>query len=161
MTRLDKFCLYTPLKTFGISLLIILLLYAIISIVYPPSEAQRMGRHFYLTYAQGVATIAVVYSLTCTLGMYAISLNLFRTIRNNAILSFLTFFLIPTALFAYIFVEALSIGKLVLLAAVPFFNPLIYYYQKFRKQVRSGEIMEGFYVPVEEEEYGSYNEENM
>lgn len=163
MTKLDKFCLFTPFKAFGISFfisLVILLILSLIVSVDNLTEKEVRNR-----YGEGDFSHLIVYSLLilccifCSLCSYIIFLNRYKKIRDNDFLSFLTF-ISPVILISLITLIAqgisenigsrllMSLGAAVL--SIPFIIPQMYYFVKFRKRLKSGEILEDFYEEVYE-----------
>lgn len=163
MTKLDKFCLFTPLKVCGISFLISLVVLFILSLIVSVdnlTEEEVRGR-----YGEGDFSHLIIYCLLvfccifCSLCSYIIFLNRYKKIRDNYLLSFLTF-ISPVILISLITLitqgisEDIGSGLLMSLGAgvlsIPFVIPQIYYFVKFRKRLKSGEILEDFYEDVYE-----------
>lgn len=153
MTRLDKFCLFTPMKVLGISLGISLIIGIVCVFLYPSKPTQ----HGEVTYGgMWLGLIFFLFSALCSVSSYSICLNMYRTIRNNFLLSLLSFFL-PILLLPIIALVVWNVqeSKRALgytFFTIPFIIAQIYFFIKFRKQVKSGEIIKDFYI----ESYGKY-----
>lgn len=153
MTRLDKFCFFTPIKVLGISLVISLIIGIICEFVYP-SKPTQYGEATWG--GMWLGAIFFLYSALCSIASYSICLNMYRTIRNNFFLSLLSFFL-PLIILPLIALVAWNVQEVIrtlgyILFTTPFIITQIYFFIKFRKQVKSGEIIKDFYI----ESYGKY-----
>lgn len=153
MTRLDKFCLFTPMKVLGISLGISLIIGIVCVFLYPSKPTQHGEATFG---GMWLGLIFFVYSAFCSVTSYSICLNMYRTIRNNFFLSLLSFFLpiLILPLISVIMWDVQELKKALTLTmfATPFIIAQIFFFVKFRKQVKSGEIIKDFYI----KSYGKY-----
>lgn len=163
MIKLDKFFTYTPLKVFCFSLIISFILFGLLSFLSPPTEEQINSRHFFFTAGQIVLMVSIIFSLISSILLFLIFLNRYKTIRENRVLSFLTFYtpgviFFLTILFSFVSNEYTSTKEYlyILLSIIPFFAPMTFYFIRFRRALKGGDIMEDFYI-LDEEEYGSYD----
>lgn len=158
MTKLDKFCKYTPLKVLGISIAISIIVTILYSLLFMTSlsEGQLRNRH-----GEGdisnfiIAGGCFFYSVVCSVCSYSIYFNLYKTVRDNIALCFLSFYfpIIFIPLVSGLFWGATN-GLLASLGmiffSIPFLIVQTYYFIRFRIRLSSGEILEDFYYEVEE-----------
>ena len=163
MTKLDKFMTYTPLKVFLWSIAIAFFLCILFSVIFPPSEEIRASNRSYLTSGQIVMAVSSIFSLVCSIFLYLTFLNRYKTVRDNIVLSFLTFYTPSVSLLSYIIIdfsghESVSPSEYgyVLVSSLAFLVPTTFYFVRFRKLLQSGNIMDDFYIYVEDE-YGHYD----
>lgn len=135
MSKLKKFCIYTPLKV----LLVSLILSFILSYLYMKRiEGTNDGLAIVAVY------LMVTYSIICSLASYSILLNLYRRIRNNVVLSLLSFYLpiIVTMIIMftnYIYHRTeISIFVMWLIYSIPFIIPQTYFFIRFRQELKKG-----------------------
>lgn len=153
MSKLHDFCFNTPLKVFGISLAI--------SIVF----------FLALTFAQTIKTDVPIFgngllgfffigcSLLDSICSFTVCLNLYKTVRNNLILSLLSFYapllIAPFTLVLIsskvVYSEFYSILIPWLFLSLPFLIPQTYFFIKFRRRMRNGEITDDFYYIVSDD----------
>lgn len=133
MTKLKKFCVYTPLKVLAISLI---LAYILSYLYMKRIEGTRDGLAIVAVY------LMVAYSIACSLTSCSILLNLYRKIRDNFVLSFLSFYfpivitiIIMFATYMYHRSEV-SILIIWLIYSIPFLIPQTYYFIRFRQGLR-------------------------
>lgn len=156
MSKLDYFCSYTPLKVFGFSLTISIVITLFMAIFQPfRSEGDIFSDEILGFFFIGA-------SLFNSLISYTICFNLYKTVRNNPILSFLSFyaplFIVPLASSLILSKDMINsyFGENLLFwlfVSLPFIIPQTYYFVKFRIRLRKGEITDDFY-------YISDNENN-
>ncbi|WP_165044318.1 hypothetical protein [Dysgonomonas sp. ZJ709] len=159
MTKLDKFCKYTPLKVFGISIIISVIIFIVYSLFFmeelTPEEMRNSHGEAGFSHIL-ILGACITYSFICSLCSYSIYLNLYKTVRDKFIFSLLSFFS-PIILFPLIagLFGGLSNGLLpslqMMFFAIPFIIPQIYYFLRFRMRLESGEILEDFYVSYYED----------
>jgi len=152
MTKLHKFCILTPIKVLAISVIISLLVLIVYSLFFTQELTQEEVRS---RHGEGdfsnllIFGGCMIYSVFCSICSYTLCFNLYRTVRGNAWLSFLTFFS-PLIILPLLAMVVWNKGEgLILLGfmffAIPFLIPQIYYFIRFRKLLASGEIMDDFY----------------
>lgn len=137
MNKLKRFCAYTPLKVLAICLILSLTLCVFLYI--------RMNS---LPHREGLAVLAlyllVAYSILCPILSYSILLNLYKAVRENIILSFLSFYFpIVISLAALLFAYASHGGEVYMIMIwiiymMPFIIPQTYYFIRFRKLLKQG-----------------------
>lgn len=142
MTKFGKFCFYTPLKVAGISILIS---YIIASILIFISHKNRVNYNHSCDMSGIIYGIIIFPNFIASLLSYSIAINFYKRIRNNFTLSFLSFYS-PTIVII-LFIVAFDPGSLfsLILYSLPFIIPQTYYFIRFRKRLKSGEILEDFY----------------
>ncbi|MDR2956235.1 MAG: hypothetical protein LBV43_14265 [Prevotella sp.] len=145
MTKLKKFCVYTPLRV----LLISLILSSILAVIYLKRiEGTRDGLAGLYPYVMMAVTIV------CCLLSYTVLLNLIEKVRNSFFLSFLTFYF-PVLLFSVILLITF-IGDyrvmifLWLFPFLPFILPQTYYFIRFRQKLKSDIFVEDSLTPINE-----------
>lgn len=154
MSKLHDFCFNTPLKVLGISL-IISILFCIILPFFKPIESDDPS------FENGILGF---FSIGCnflnSICSYTIGLNLYKTVRNNLILSFLSFYA-PLLIAPFTSILILSGGLDSefcfilfpwLFLSLPFLIPQTYFFIKFRRRMRNGEITDDFYYIVSDDE---------
>lgn len=159
MAKLDKFCLFTPMKVFGVSIIISLLVFAIYSLFFMRELTMEeiRGRHGEGDFSNLlILGGCIIYSIFCSICSYTIYLNLYNTVRENIWLSLLTFYspMLILPLLALL-VWSANDGLLALrfmFFAIPFLIPQTYYFIRFRKRLTSGEILDDFYYQAKSEE---------
>lgn len=139
MTKLKKFCVFTPLKVLGISFII----EVIISYVF-------MYRTNQINHRNGLVALfpffIIGYNVICSLLSYTILFNLYKNIRESALFSFLSFyfpvfvtiitlFLISSNSF---YTDNLATLGIWLIFSIPFLIPQSYYYIRFRIGMKKG-----------------------
>jgi len=97
-----------------------------------------------------------------SLGSFSICFNLYRSVRENFFLSFLSFYFpVIIAFFIVVFYGEMLGTLFILLIALPFMIPQTYYFVRFRKRLLTGEVMEDFYYEVKEENAGYKDVDEM
>jgi len=145
MTKLKKFCLTTPLKVLLISMILSSILVFFLS---KRIEGTR----------DGLASVAVgmiiVYNAICSVLSYSVLLNLYRRVRDNVALSFLSFYLpVLVALLGILIMYVVYVvhgGEFLmamwLIYSIPFIIPQTYYFVRFRQRLKSGELTGDSYI---------------
>lgn len=141
MTKLDKFCFFTPLKVAFISGALSLIgAFIILSAIDRPYAGQHGCDMSGILY--GLMIFGNVFASFLS---YLIALNLYKTVRNNKIALFLTFYFPSLFLFLISTIVVYESVLAFLLTNIFFLVPQTYYYNRFRKRLQSGEILEDFY----------------
>ena len=144
MTKLHRFCTYTPLKVLGISFAIAFISAFILDKIMEKNARETMYLMIY--------PLLIIPNILFSIGSYSIYLNLYKEIRDNILLSLLSFYF-PVFIAGFIMLTNGIFGVLAIpLIAVPFLIPQTYYFMQFRKRLATGEIMDDFY-------YTSYDDE--
>lgn len=148
MVKLDKFCIYTPLKVLAISLIISFAV-SIVGGLAMPSHPTQHGEAslggFY------IGAICATLSIGLSVLSYSIAFNLYKTVRDKFLFSFLSFYS-PLIVLLFLFViydderTGFFLYVQLIIFAVPFLIPQTYYFVKFRKRLSTGEILEDFYI---------------
>lgn len=156
MTKLHKFCVYTPLKALLFSIIISVLVFIIYSTFFMRelTREEIEGRHGEGDFSNLlIYGGCMMYSIFCSVCSYTICLNLYKRVRENTFLSFITFFspliILPLISLLLWIADSRNNDGLLLLAfmlfAIPFLIPQTYYYIRFRKRLDSGELTDDFY----------------
>ena len=135
MTKIQSFCLFTPLKVLVISIQVSVLL------IWPVSW---MEYEFpaWLKPDIGSWTLRAILLVNgfVALFSFAVALNILQSVRNNILLSFFSFFLPAIIVYTVIIFKASSGVGYTLFMLLPFLIPQVYYYIRFRKRLKSGEF---------------------
>ncbi|MDH6307139.1 ABC-type bacteriocin/lantibiotic exporter with double-glycine peptidase domain [Dysgonomonas sp. PFB1-18] len=142
MTKLHKFCVYTPLRVLAISFVI-----AFIAAFIAAKIMERDARETMYLMVYG---FLIFPNILFSLGSFSVCFNLYQSVRENFSLSFLSFYF-PVIFAVFIMLFSRIFGVLAIpLVALPFLIPQTYYFIRFRKRLTEGEIMEDFYYEVSE-----------
>ncbi len=137
MTKLNKFCRYTPLKVLGISTIIAFISAFIIASVIKKDARETMYLMIY--------PMIIIPNILFSVGSYSIYFNLYNKVRKNIWLCLLSFYF-PVVIAAIIMALNGIMGLLSApLLAIPFLTPQTYYFVRFRKRLKTGEILDDFY----------------
>ena len=136
MTKIQAFCLYTPLKVLAITLQLSVLL------IWPVSW---MGCKFpvWLRSDMGGWNLRVILLVNGFVALFSstLALNIYQSVRKNAFLSFLTFFLPFVVVYGVILSNIPQSGAgYTLFVFSAFLIPQIYYYIRLRKRLRLGDF---------------------
>lgn len=139
MTRLKKFCIFTPLMVLGISF--------IIAVIFSFLFMYRLKQ---VEFRNGLAALfplfMIGYNILCSLLSYSVCFNLYKKIRDNILFSFLSFyfplfatiitlFLIPSN---SLYTDNLATLGIWLISSIPFLIPQTYYFIRFRRGIKKG-----------------------
>ena len=138
MTKLGKFCLFTPIKVLLISILLsIILPWVLVPPSTPPPHSNDM---------RGIlCTIITLLNVLASIVSYSIAFNFYKSIRNSFFLSFLTFYSLAIFLFCVGMILLASEALIFISTSfLPFLIPQTYYFIRFRKRLKSGDIMDDY-----------------
>ena len=141
MTKLEKFCAITPLKVLGVCLILALILCFFLYL--------KMNS---FPHRDGLAVLAlyclIAYNIICSVLSFSILLNLYKTIRDNVYLSFLSFYFPILISIVALLIVSLLYGVETFMYimwatyAIPFLIPQTYYFIRFRQQMESGKLLD-------------------
>lgn len=136
MTNLRDFCIHTPLKVIKMSLIL-----GLTSgyYLYHTSIGEAQVASF------GKMILFSLYNIVCSLLSYTILLNRVAEIRDNFLLSFISFFWFALPQFIIFFI--LDDPLLILIAKVgilPFIIVQSLYFVRFRFLLRSGKLLDKY-----------------
>lgn len=141
MTKLEKFCAITPLKVLGVSLILALILCVFLYL--------KMNSTLH---RNGLAVLAlyylIAYNIICSILSFSILLNLYKIVRDNVYMSFLSFYFPILISIVTLLIVSLLYGVEAFMFivwaiyAIPFLIPQTYYFIRFRQQMESGKLLD-------------------
>lgn len=141
MTKLGKFCLYTPIKVLIVSTIISYIVFILgISLSSPsyPHHGCDMSGIVY-----GMIIFINIFSSILS---YTIAFNFYKSVRDQSLLCFCSFYGFFILLFMVSLIPFASESIiLALVAYLPFLIPQTFYYIRFKKRLKSGEILDDYY----------------
>lgn len=142
MSKLKRFCLLTPLKVLGISII----LSCILAFIMYKLMAYNMEKN---NIRDGLGVLAIYLVIICNfispLLSYSISLNLYKRIRDNVFFSFLSFYLpmiICFMVLLFIGETSIEILSFWIMALLPFLLPQTFYFVLFRRKLKIADFNE-------------------
>lgn len=141
MTKLGKFCLFTPIKVSIISVLLSVLISTLIIEMNRPSNYPQHGCDM-----SGILYVLIIFmNLLASLLSYTIAFNFYKIVRDNFVLSLMSFYALPVLVAFYLFKGDSTIFFTAIIS-LPFLIPQTYYFVRFRKRLKSGDILEDHYI---------------
>ncbi|MFV0467483.1 MAG: hypothetical protein ACK5MK_01005 [Dysgonomonas sp.] len=140
-SSLVRFCVLTPIKVWIISLLIAIALWGISTTFVTLFD----WNSFYAPKGLEMFIYPLLIVSSCSCASYSIMLNVMKLVRDNWLLSLLSFFALPIIIILYFIIFpylqssreiTLKTTFLVLFYALAFFVPQMYFYIKFRVRLK-------------------------